>query len=83
MSHTIIMLLAGAVLLLLTRFFIRDARRAVRLFVPLWLLVALGNLLVGVLYAGYGWREEALILLLVFGGPAILAIATRGVHLRN
>lgn len=77
MSHTAIMLLAGLGLLILLRLTIRDAARATRLFLPLWLIVSVGNLLVGVLYAGYGWAEEAVIWLLVFGLPAVVAFATR------
>jgi FtsH-binding integral membrane protein len=77
MSHTVIMLLAGLGLLILLRLTIKDAARATRLFLILWLVVAIGNLLVGVLYAGYGWAEEAGIALLVFGLPAAIALAVR------
>lgn len=79
MSHTAIMLLAGLALLILLRLTISDAARATRLFLILWLVVAIGNLLVGVLYAGYGWAEEAGIALLVFGVPAVIALAVRRV----
>ncbi|MBO9697971.1 MAG: hypothetical protein J7499_17395 [Sphingopyxis sp.] len=74
MSHTAMMLLCGAALLLLLRLTVRGATRATRLFLMLWLLVSLGNLLAGVLHAGYGWMEEAGIWLVVFGGPAALAL---------
>jgi len=77
MSHTTIMLLAGLALLILLRLTIKDAARATRLFLILWLLVAIGNLLVGVLYAGYGWAEEAGIGLVVFGVPAAVALLAR------
>ena len=77
MSHTTIMLLAGLALLILLRLTIRDAAWATRLFLILWLLVAIGNLLVGVLHAGYGWAEEAGIALVVFGVPAALALFAR------
>jgi FtsH-binding integral membrane protein len=77
MSHTVIMLLAGLGLLILLRLAIKDAARATRLFLILWLIVAIGNLLVGVLYAGYGWAEEAGIALVVFGVPAAIALAAR------
>ena len=77
MSHTVIMLLAGLGLLILLRFAIKDAARATQLFLILWLIVAIGNLLVGVLYAGYGWAEEAGIALVVFGVPAAIALAIR------
>jgi hypothetical protein len=62
--------------LIVLRLTIRDAARATRLFLWLWLAVSIGNLLIGVLYAGYGWGEEAMIWLLVFGVPAGLALAT-------
>lgn len=77
MSHTAIMLLAGLTLLILLRLTIRDAARATRLFLILWLVISVGNLLVGVLYAGYGWAEEAGIGLLVFGVPAVFALLVR------
>ena len=77
MSHTTIMLLAGLALLVLLRLTVKDAARATRMFLILWLLVAIGNLLVGVLYAGYGWAEEAGIGLLVFGVPAAVALLAR------
>lgn len=74
MSHTVIMLIAGVLLLVVLRLTIRDVHRATRLFILLWLLVSVGNLLVGVLYAGYGWGEEAAIWILVFGAPAAVAV---------
>lgn len=77
MSHTVIMLLAGLVLLILLPLMIKDAARATRTFLILWLLVAIGNLLVGVLHAGYGWVEEAGIGLVVFGVPAAIALLAR------
>ena len=77
MSHTVMMLLAGLGLLILLRLTIGDAVRATRLFLVLWLLVAIGNMLVGVLHAGYGWAEEAGIALVVFGVPAAVALLAR------
>ena len=77
MSHTAVMLLAGLALLIVLRLTIRDAARATRMFLILWLVVSIGNLLIGVLYAGYGWAEEAGIWLLVFGAPAAVALAAR------
>lgn len=85
MSHTALMLLAGLALLLMMRLTVSDGVRATRLFLILWLVVSLGNLLVGVLYADYAWAEEAVIALLVFGVPAALALlaARVGVKPRN
>ena len=77
MSQTAIMLLAGLALLIVLRLTIRDATRATRLFLMLWLVVSIGNLLVGVLYAGYSWAEEAGIWLLMFGAPAAVALVAR------
>jgi hypothetical protein len=42
-------------------------------FVPVWLLVAIANLWVGVSHAGYSVREELPILLVVFVVPGALA----------
>lgn len=80
MSHTAIMLAIGLALLIGLRLTIRDAARATRLFLWLWLAVSLANLLFGVLAAGYGWGEEAVVWLLVFGVPAAIAFATRRVR---
>ena len=77
MSHTAVMLFTGLALLIVLRLTISDTVRATRMFLILWLVVSIGNLLVGVLYAGYGWTEEAGIWLLVFGAPAAVALAAR------
>ncbi len=77
MSHTVIMLLAGLTLLVVLRLAIGDGARATRLFLILWFVVSIGNLLVGVFHAGYGWTEEAAIWLLVFGAPAVLSLVAR------
>ena len=82
MSHTVIMLMAGIVLLIAIRLTLRDGARATRLFLLLWLVVSVGNLLVGVFCAGYGWTAEAVVWLLVFGVPAALALATARINPR-
>lgn len=46
---------------------------AAKLFIPVWLAIALVNMWVGVTRAGYAVREEAPILLVVFLVPALLA----------
>ena len=46
---------------------------AAKAYVPIWLIVALVNMWVGVSHAGYTLREELPILLLVFAVPAALA----------
>lgn len=44
-----------------------------RVFVPVWLLVALANMWVGVSKAGYTVMQELPILLIVFAVPAAIA----------
>lgn len=44
-----------------------------RLFIWVWLIVAIANLLVGVLVAGIPLLTEILVLLVVFGVPAAAA----------
>lgn len=46
---------------------------ASKAFVPIWLLLALANMWVGVTHAGYTVRQELPILLLVFAVPAVVA----------
>ena len=74
MSHTAIMLIAALGLLIGLRLLGRDKARATRAFLALWLLVSIANLLYGVLGAGYGWGEEAVVWLFVFGLPAAVAL---------
>lgn len=51
-----------------------DYGLAAKLFVPVWLAVALVNMWVGVTKAGYSVREELPILVLVFAVPTLLAL---------
>jgi hypothetical protein len=46
---------------------------AARVFMPVWLVVALVNMWVGVQHAGYSVREELPILFVVFLVPAVIA----------
>ena len=46
---------------------------AAKVFIPVWLLVAITNLWVGVSHAAYTMRDELPILLIVFMVPAALA----------
>jgi len=48
--------------------------RAALCFLPLWFLAAAVNMYLGVRTAGYGFREEAPIFLLVFAVPALVAL---------
>lgn len=74
MSHTAMVLLGGFVLMAAMIGLGRPTRaQAARRFIPLWAILSLANMLVGVLQAGYGWTEEAGVLVIVFGVPAIVA----------
>ncbi len=55
------------------------ARRALLLFLPLWLLGSAINMYMGVTRAGYSVAQELPILLIVFGVPALVALAVRRV----
>lgn len=46
---------------------------AAKVFIPVWLVIAIANLWIGVSHAGYSVREELPILLIVFIVPAALA----------
>jgi hypothetical protein len=48
---------------------------ALKIFLPAWLLAAAINLIIGVRSAGYTVLEELPIFLIIFGIPAIVAIA--------
>lgn len=47
---------------------------AAKVFVPVWLVVSLVNLWVGVSHAGYSVRDELPVLLIVFAIPAAVAV---------
>jgi hypothetical protein len=50
-----------------------DFALAAKLFIPVWAVIALTNLWVGVTRAGYSVKEELPILVIVFAVPAVLA----------
>ncbi|MBI3507504.1 MAG: hypothetical protein HY059_21925 [Proteobacteria bacterium] len=50
---------------------------ATGVFVGLWFLAAAANMWVGVTQAGYGFREELPIFLLIFGLPAAVAVVVK------
>jgi hypothetical protein len=52
-------------------------RTAAVVFVVLWFVAAAVNLYIGVMRAGYSFMEELPIFLLLFGVPAIAALAIR------
>jgi hypothetical protein len=78
--HTIKVLVLGFVLLglflLLGRFLVGPAAisNAARYFVPVWFVAAAINLWFGVARAGYSFRDEAPIFLVVFAIPATVAL---------
>lgn len=51
-----------------------DLGHAAKLFVPVWLVISLSNMWIGVTKAGYSVREELPILVVVFVLPAIVAV---------
>ena len=78
--HMLLVIAGGAALLCLFLLFgylwggaAKDFALAAKLFLPVWLLVAIANMWVGVAKAGYTAREEFPILLLIFSVPACLA----------
>lgn len=46
---------------------------AAMLFIPVWAMIALSNMWIGVTRAGYSVKEELPVLLVVFSVPALLA----------
>ncbi|RDJ20719.1 hypothetical protein DWF00_05490 [Bosea caraganae] len=69
--------LLGVLLLVVPRLNTGDTHPvafAMKLFIPLWFVASLVNLIIGVTRAGYTFLEEAPILLVVFGVPAAVAL---------
>lgn len=78
MSHTVMVILAGLVMLgIMLGTAKGNFAGAVKRFIPLWLLLSVVNMLVGIYSAGYSFREELPILALVFAVPAAVAVAAR------
>lgn len=78
--HMLMVIVGGAILLGLFLLFGKlwggaepDLGLAAKLFVPVWLAVALLNMWVGVTKAGYSVRDELPILAIVFLVPALVA----------
>jgi len=51
-----------------------DLTLAAKAFIPLWFVVSITNLAIGVSLAGYSVREEVPILLGVFAVPVVIAV---------
>ena len=78
--HVVLVMLGGLSLLAIFSLFgwlwgasTAGVALAAKCFVPLWLVIATVNMLVGVYHAGYSWREELPIFALVFAVPAVVA----------
>ncbi len=78
--HMLLVIIGGVVLLGVFALFgklwggdVAGIATAAKVFVPVWLAVALVNMWVGVTRAGYTVTQELPILLLVFAVPAALA----------
>ncbi|HRD78029.1 MAG TPA: hypothetical protein PK264_19160 [Hyphomicrobiaceae bacterium] len=78
--HTLQMTLAGLALLALLAVAAKvlgspywTMTRAARLFIPLWLVIAIANMLIGILSAGIPFLTELAVLAVVFGVPAAAA----------
>jgi hypothetical protein len=79
--HVILTIMGGAVLLGLCVLFGHlwggartDLAVSAKIFIPVWLVMAITNMWIGVAKAGYTVREELPILLLVFTIPAAIAV---------
>ncbi|NTG30077.1 hypothetical protein G6L33_22905 [Agrobacterium rhizogenes] len=78
--HMLLVIVGGAILLGLFLLFGKlwgsvasDLILAAKLFVPVWLVLAIVNMWVGVTRAGYSVRDELPILAIVFVVPTLLA----------
>lgn len=80
MSHTMMVILAGLVMLgIMVAASKGNIAGAVKRFITLWLLLSVVNMLVGVYSAGYSLREELPILGIVFAVPAVIALVVAAV----
>ncbi len=75
--HVLTLIVAGLVLLSLVYGVARSTGRRFRNLLPyylaVWFVASLANLWIGVTRAGYSVAEEALVLIPVFGIPALAA----------
>ncbi|WP_018631645.1 hypothetical protein [Neomegalonema perideroedes] len=78
--HMLLVIFAGLLLLSVFGLFgwlwghdLAGVAKGARLFMPVWVLVALVNMWVGVTKAGYTVAQEAPILLIVAGAPLVAA----------
>lgn len=78
--HTLVVIAGGVVLLGVFTVFgklwggdVASIATAARIFIPVWLVISIVNLWIGVSRAGYTVREEFPIMLAVFAVPALIA----------
>jgi hypothetical protein len=78
--HTLLMTSVGLAILALfmgTAWPMKGAswtlKRAAQAFIPLWLIISVGNMLVGMFSAGVPFLTELVVFLVVFGVPAVTA----------
>lgn len=74
-----LMVIAGGVFLLFGQLWggaVAALGTAAKIFIPVWLIVSLVNLWVGVTRAGYTVAQELPILAVVFAVPAATAVVT-------
>ncbi|HEX2669285.1 MAG TPA: hypothetical protein VHM25_00355 [Polyangiaceae bacterium] len=86
--HTVKVIAAGllllAVFVLCGRFLgSGGAAKASLYFIGVWLLVAAGNMIVGVVSAGYGVLEELPVFLVVFAAPSGIALLLRNLLFKS
>lgn len=76
MSHSMMVILGGFALLALMVLSGRKENRGLNAlrFIPMWFALSLVNLVIGVWWAGYSLQEELLVLLMIFGVPAVAAL---------
>lgn len=74
--HTFMVIIGGFILLALFLIggrLVGNLPKGALLFIPVWLLLALANLLVGVTRAGYSFNQEIPVFLFSFALPAAFA----------
>lgn len=72
--HTAMVISGGLVLLGILCLMLPTRATAAKVFIPVWLVASVANLWIGVSRAGYTVAQEAPILAVVFGVPALVAV---------
>ena len=76
MSHSVMVILGGLALLAVMVFSGKKENRGLNAlrFLPMWFAISVVNLMIGVWWAGYGVQEELIVLIMIFGIPAAVAL---------